>query len=433
MPTVHKAFLKQLETIPRLILLEFLKEKLETEGIRDQIGLLEALTDHCLSGGGDIFEWDNGAVSGDISDDFTVSFTEKDTARLAELSGKFFECLPTIIEDTSKFGAKRLLKTLKRNWPDQTAYESSIKNDFKGRLEVRWGEGFDLLRMLLTSCLELGEESSKRLQRSKAKKNRVLRSLLVRMHARACQITAEILTLMENGFADGAMARWRTLYEVGVVATVIADAGEVLAESYIQHEVVESKLAMDEYRRCYLALGYKPMSGRECKRTEKAFAEAVAARGADFGKPYGWAAAHLKKKKVTFRDLEDAAQRSPMRSYYKMASYNVHADTPKSLFFRLGVIGDQSIIVAGATDAGFTEPAQNAAITLVQITSFLIADRVSNVDMMINLRALLLIRDEIPNCFMRAERKLRQDHKRLTAQKALGHTRLTPTSPQSKP
>jgi len=237
---------------------------------------------------------------------------------------------------------------------------------------------------------------------------------MVRLHARACQITAEIITLMKNGFADGAMARWRTLYEVGVVATVIADAGESLAKCYIQHEVIESKLAMDEYARCHVALGYKPIPHRERRRVERAFAAAVKAHGADFGKPYGWAAAHLKKKRVTFRDLEDAAQQSGMRSYYKMASYNVHADTPKSIFCRLGVIGDQSIVIAGATDAGFTEPAQNAAITLIQITGLLLADRASNLDVMTKLRALTMIRDEIPDSFMRTERKLKRDHARLS-------------------
>jgi hypothetical protein len=267
--------------------------------------------------------------------------------------------------------------------------------------------------MLLTSCRELGQETATRLQKSRSRKNRVLRSLLVRLHARACQITAEIITLMENGFADGAMARWRTLYEVGVVATVIADAGEALARQYIEHEVVESKLAMEEYARCHVGLRFKPFPARERRRVERAFAAAVKAHGADFGRPYGWAAAHLKKKKVTFRDLEDAAQRSPMRSYYKMASYNVHADTSKSIFFRLGVIGDQSIIVAGATDAGFTEPAQNAAIALVQITALLLQDRISNLDAMIQLQALIMIRDEIPDVFVRVAHKLKRDHAKL--------------------
>ena len=210
------------------------------------------------------------------------------------------------------------------------------------------------------------------------------------------------------------MALWRTLYEVGVVAAVIADGGEDLARRYVEHEVVESKLAMEEYARCHVALGFKPVSNRERKRVERAFAAVVKKYGADFGKPYGWAADSLKRKKVTFRDLEDAAKRSAMRSYYKMASYNVHSDTAKSIFWRLGVIGDQSIIVAGATDAGFAEPAQNAAITLVQITALLLSERISSLDVMIQLRALSMMRDEILDAFMRAERELKRDHRALT-------------------
>ncbi len=320
------------------------------------------------------------------------------------------ERLPAIIENTSKDAAERLLKTLKQRWPEQAAYERAVLEGFKERLEARWGKGFNLLRMLLIGCRELGEVTATQLPRSRSNKKRILRSLLVRLHARACQITTEIVTLIENGFADGAMARWRTLYEVGVVATVIADAGEALAWLYLEHDVVESRFAMDEYDRCHEALGFRPLPKRVRRRVERAFAVAVKTHGADFGKPYGWAAAHLKKKRVTFRDLEDAAQRSAMRSYYKMASYNVHADTPKSIFSRLGVLGDQSLILAGASDAGFRDPGQNAAITLLQITAVLLSERMSNLDVMIKMQALTMIRDQIADAFMRADRKLQRDH-----------------------
>ena len=107
-----------------------------------------------------------------------------------------------------------------------------------------------------------------------------------------------------------------------------------------------------------------------------------------------------------------------MRSYYKMASYNVHADTPKSIFSRLGVLGDQSLILAGASDAGFTEPGQNAAFTLVQITTLLLSERMSNLDVMMRMQLLVMIRDEIPDAFMRADRKLQRDHAKLQSERA---------------
>ncbi len=419
MGTIHKAFMGEFAEVPRLLLRKLITEKLAELQLDNQPGLAEALADHCLNGAGDVFNWDDGVPSDSPPRDLAISFSVKDVQKLGELADEFVNGLPKIIENTSKDAAEMLLKALKRRWPEQDAYQREVLDGFKERLEARWGEGFGLLRMLLTSCRELGQETATRLRKSKSHKNRVLRGLLVRLHARACQITAEIITLMGNGFADGAMARWRTLYEVGVLATVIADAGEAVARQYIEHEVVESKLAMEEYARCHVGLGFKPIPAREHRRVERAFAAAVKAHGADFGKPYGWAAAHLKKKKVTFRDLEDAAQRSSMRSYYRMASYNVHADTPKSIFFRLGVMGDQSIVIAGATDAGFTEPGQNAAFTLVQITALLLEDRISKLDVMIQLQALVMMRDEIPDAFMRADRKLKRDHAKLQRDQAL--------------
>lgn len=410
MPSVHKAFMNELAKLPRRLLIKLMEEKLSNQGITGRADLAATLADHVLGGGGNTFDWNDDALGSDQSSAIVISFTDEDSARLHELTNEVIERLPSIVQNTTRHMAARLLRRLKQNWPEQAAYEFAVLDGFRERLEARWGKGFDLLRMLLISCREMGNDSAVRLGKSKSRKPRVLRSVLIRLHARACQITAEIITLIENGFADGAMARWRTLYEVGVVATVLADAGEQLAQQYINHAVVESKFAMEEYERSQVSLGYKPVPLRERRRIERAFGAAVKAYGVDFAKPYGWAATYLKKKRVTFRDLEEAAQRSAMRSHYKMASYGVHADTSKSLFFRLGVADDDhSIIVAGPTNAGFTEPAQNAAFTLVQITMLLIADRMSHLDVLMMAQTLIMIRDEIPLVFLRAERKLKRD------------------------
>ncbi|WP_224497072.1 DUF5677 domain-containing protein [Bradyrhizobium septentrionale] len=46
------------------------------------------------------------------------------------------------------------------------------------------------------------------------------------LHARSCQITQEIIWLLSGGFADAAMARWRTLREATAVASLIGEHGE---------------------------------------------------------------------------------------------------------------------------------------------------------------------------------------------------------------
>jgi len=39
------------------------------------------------------------------------------------------------------------------------------------------------------------------------------------------------------------MARWRTLHEINVVITLIAEDGDELAERYLAHDIVESARA----------------------------------------------------------------------------------------------------------------------------------------------------------------------------------------------
>ena len=85
----------------------------------------------------------------------------------------------------------------------------------------------------------------------------------------------------------------------------------------------------------------KPLSARVQQRITKQFDKAVARYGKPFKTDYGWAASHLKKDRPAFADLEEAAGRADMRSYYQMGNDNIHAGI-KSMFFRLGLLGDDN-------------------------------------------------------------------------------------------
>lgn len=136
--------------------------------------------------------------------------------------------------------------------------------------------------MLLTASRELGEETYKEARRSRAKRNRHRTDVLIRLHARACQVAGEIITLMESGYADGAMARWRTLHEIGVVIALIAEHGDDLAERYLAHDTVETARALDVYQKTHAALGYAPPAKRMVKRADRLLKLAVAKYGPEF-------------------------------------------------------------------------------------------------------------------------------------------------------
>lgn len=56
---------------------------------------------------------------------------------------------------------------------------------------------------------------------------------LEQIHGRACQEFLEILYLMRLGFADGAFARWRSLFELQCTALFVSQQGENIAKQFI--------------------------------------------------------------------------------------------------------------------------------------------------------------------------------------------------------
>ena len=55
------------------------------------------------------------------------------------------------------------------------------------------------------------------------------------LHANACLVTSEVITLLEAGYSSGATARWRSLHEVAVYAMFIVKHGPGTAERYLRH------------------------------------------------------------------------------------------------------------------------------------------------------------------------------------------------------
>jgi hypothetical protein len=280
--------------------------------------------------------------------------------------------------------------------------------------------------MLLTIAHEIGNEIAKEHSESPDSKKRMQPGTLVRLHARSCQVVAEIVTLLENGYADGAMARWRTLYEIGVVARIIAEGGEDIAKRYVEHRAIEAKSELEEYQQCCVILGYKPISKQNAKRIERRYAEAIRKFGSEFKSQYGWALPYLRRSRPrpgknwtpAFRDLEVAAGRAAMRSHYKLACHNVHAG-PHSIFFRLGLLGDNSVLLAGPSNAGFVEPGQNAALTLTQITTLLLAEN-HDLDTIVWMNVLVELCGDVSRALVRADTKLRRDEAKVSNMHIMG-------------
>jgi Family of unknown function (DUF5677) len=409
MDVLQRALNQALADLPALFLEKLISKKLQQQGLTSTKILSAKIAKHILSGESEQSRHKNRKHSGNV----TLSFSEADADEVARAIDSFGKTqLPNLLVDVAHRMSRRILRKLKSDWAKENALQQADLLGFHERLQDRWGKPLGQLRMLLTMAREWGQAVHDRPSSTKTTVKELLPSILTRLHVRACQVTDEIICLLENGFADGAMARWRTLHEIGVVAAVLHRHGEEITKRYLAHQAVESKRAMKKYMACYAPLGYKPLSARAVKKVTKAYDEVIARYGNDFDSDYGWATHHLKKKRVTFADLETDAGRAEMRSYYQMGNDNIHAGV-KSMYIRLGLVNYDGLL-AGRSNFGLVEPGQNAAHTLTQI-SVLVYLREPNLDDLTVADMMRTLRDEIPRSLARAHMQLRKDDKRYRA------------------
>lgn len=345
--------------------------------------------------------------------DITLNFTPQDIDRIEQKFTAFLDNeLPELVRSVLGDLSREVLARLKRKWRAESRLQRRELSGFRKRLYDRWKMPLECLRMLLTISRELGDSINEGIRKStEATKNINLIDVVVRSHVRACQITDEIICLLEGGFADGAMARWRTLHEVAVVAQFVAGHGEDLAERYVLHQVVESKRAMVDYEKCRERLGYEPLHEDEVKAVEHSYDAAIVRFGPTFGSQYGWAAHHLNISKPTVVDIERAVGIDHLRAHYRMASHNVHAN-PKGVFFKLGLLDESQALLAGPSNAGLADPGNCAALSLAQVSAAL-GTLQPNLDTGVVLQIIDQLVSEVGELFEEARERLAEDASEL--------------------
>jgi hypothetical protein len=406
MDTLQQSLNQVLEGVPAILLQKLIDKKLQKQGIPPSKDLSKKLAEHILSKTGKPFRYRSRKYSGNIN----LTFDEADADQISKAFDRFTEDqLPELLPEVAHRVSKIVFKRLMTSWLAEHAQQEADLAGFRQRMEETWGKPLGQLRMLLTMSREWCQWAHTRYESQKASKNKQLRKILIRLLVRGCQVTDEIICLLENGFADGAMARWRTLHEIAVVAAVISQHGGAIAERYLDHQAVESKRALDKYLACYKDLGYRPLPAREQKKIVKAYDKAIAKYGRSFRSEDGWAALHLNNQRPTFADLEKAAGRAEMRSYYQMGNDNIHAGI-KSMFVRLG-LPDYDGLLSGRSNVGLMEPGQNAAHTLTQLSALVCLSE-PKMDDLVAGDMMRMLRDEVPKSFYKADRQLLKDDKK---------------------
>lgn len=374
MTALQTSLYRAIEQFPHQLLAEIVVRKIEEQGVvmserekrKVRAAVLDSDADEVVMRRGRW--WDKTQIRIELSDEDVATVQEGYEAFLHEE-------LPHLIDESSDSVADAMLTRLNKSWQSEQRHQRRTVKRFRADLRRTWSAPLSRLRMLLTVSRDLplvawaDRESS-------AERNEPLIGVQRRLHARGCQMADEVLCLLEAGHADGAMARWRSLHEVAVVALFLRDKGSAVVTRYLDHAAVESSRAAHEYQRHYEALGMESLSPEELDEIDQACGQMLERYGKRFGTPYGWAAEVIDQPRPGLADLEAAVGVDHLRSYYRMASHQVHANA-KGMLVRLGLTDDANVLLTGPSDLGLDSPGQNAAISLLQIDTALVMSDVT--------------------------------------------------------
>lgn len=345
-----------------------------------------------------------------------VAFTPREWRKLrGRFSGTMAEFTDTAV---ARLGC-RALKGLRQEWRDFSRRDSRFLRGFERRLARTWRLPFELLEMQLDIARSVAAEVNAEVRRRLTEEKAPLVEALTSLHARACQIGAEVLVLLHRGYAEGAMARWRSLHEVTVVLIFIDKHGARTARRYLEHDVVESWKAAVEYAEHCGSLGFDEIDAPELAQVKQVRDAALKKHGPPFKESYGWAARDFGRV-PKFADLEKDAGLAAWRPFYRLARNPVHAN-PKALRHRLGVMaGAAPCLPLGPSNYGLADPGQNTGLSLAKATSVLMRIAPISDERIVLMSAMRELSSRIAKAFVDAQHRIEQRETKLRASRTVG-------------
>ena len=338
-----------------------------------------------------------------ISLDFTDADSEK-------YSDEVRAIVADIVPDFSDSTAESMLATIKRDAPTTLREQRREQLLFEKRIRKRWKKPLDLLELFISIAIEAGADFNSESRKDGNRLGDAKFEALTRLHARACQVSLEILVLLCSGYADGAHARWRTLYEIAVVSSFIRgndqrENDQDLAERYLLHEIIQQYKLACQHKTYKERLDATPLSQKGFDNLKAARDQLLDQYGHTFDSYYGWAASTLGDDNPNLIKIAESVNLEHMSPYYKMASDNVHAHS-HGTSFRLGSsLHPSKLLLAGPSTLGLADPGHSTVISLHQVTVNLFATE-WNLDCIVVSKILASLVTETGDAFLAVHREL---------------------------
>lgn len=217
----------------------------------------------------------------------------------------------------------------------------------------------------------------------------------MRLQARACHVTSEIYALLRAGHAEAALARWRTLHELTVIAAFLKDHDETLARRFLEHEAITAWWDAQAYQRHAKRLQERPFTDAEMRTLARDRTRLLATYGKEYDQPWGWLVGVVANP--SFAALESAAELDHWRPLYRDANAAMHGG-PKRLSYRLGVEDAVRTWLTGPSNLGLQQPGIYTSISLSIATVNMLVHR-ANMEDLITARVVLELSGDANRAF----------------------------------
>ncbi len=300
-----------------------------------------------------------------------------------------------------------LLKRLFEQWPKMLADHRKLDAGFRRRCYKRWKGGLDQLQMFIVMSEEFGSTFNERERPRAVREQNYTFEATVALHARAIRVSNEILTLLREGYPDGALSRWRTLHEIAVVATFLAQNDREVSKRFIAHRGIVSAKALKQYVEFLPRSNMTPLEPGNLEAAEALRASLIEEFGPEFDEEMGWAYPIINKaKRINLYDLEVVTGLDHWRPRFKWASDDIHVGA-KPYHASLGAAEtplDQPVLLTGQSDSAFTDPAHMFVISL-NLANHALPEAYRTDDDRMVLMALRLLDNLVGETFLEIDRK----------------------------
>ncbi len=257
-----------------------------------------------------------------------------------------------------------LRKTLDSGAPEKLQEQREYQAGFEQRNIIRWLPALDIIEKIWLVSQETAETFSSEYENEAKKINDKKFFALRSIHARCLLITNEIICLIKGGYADGALSRWRALHENAVIASIISENNQEIAERYILSFSFSSLKSAEQLNQYAQKTGMQSISLEDIDKMKFNCNKIIESKGKEMSNDYGWTFPINGNKKPTFEYLEKIAGMDHWRPYYRWASQHNHsAHRPSNTM--LGTSETlQDILLVGSSNSGMVDPLQMTATTL---------------------------------------------------------------------